>query len=77
MCYLLVRDGGAVLVDALNQVPDHVGAFVCAAGPAVVDDVHVDRSHAGVGGVALSIVWQWKPWEHEVDGSEAFIEIMV
>lgn len=78
--YLLVWDGRSVAVDTPHQVPDHVRLLTLGFGatlPALVDDLHVDRPHLGMGGIAPPVVGQRSPGQDEVQGAEAEIEVVV
>ncbi len=78
VCDFLVRHGCAVLVRRRHQVPDHVLGVLLAAGRlARLDDVHVGFGHASLGYVALAVVRQRRPRQHEVDRAEAHVEVVV
>ena len=77
MCDLFIRERGSVFVAALHEVRDHVGGFAGVVLPALVDDIHVDGSHARMGCVSFPIMGKRSPREHEVYRAEAFVEVMV
>lgn len=68
----------SILVHGRHQVPYHVlGVFLSASRTSLTDDVGVNLGHLPLSTVALAVVWEGEPWEHEVDGSEAHVEIGV
>lgn len=80
MCDLLVWDGSPVAVHAAHQVRDHVCSLgfvpvvdvVFFAGfPSRLDDFQIDLAHTAVCFIALAVVRQWCPGEHEVYWGEA------
>lgn len=74
----LVGESAAILVGAVHQVPDHV-VFVLGVGvgAALLNEIHVGAGNLLVGTISGKVVWEWEPWEHEVDWNESVVEIMV
>ena len=72
----LVGHGCPVLVFRMHEVPYHVVLSVGfeAALATLVDDVLVDGTHLGVGGISTAILRQGQPREKEVDWSKALID---
>ena len=73
-----VRAGGPVFVGAGHEVPDHVILVLVRAGVAAgFDDFHVCLCHFALRVVAFSVVGERRPGQHEVDGGEAHVEVVV
>ncbi len=80
MRYFDVGDWSAVFVDAGHEVPDHVVFVLFALGACLaagVDDVEIRLGHFLLGSIASAVVGEGRPGEHEVDGGEAHVEVMV
>ena len=73
-----VREWRAGFVRAGHERPEHVFAVLfIALGAARADDVGVDFCHCAVGRVAAFVLQQRRPREHEVNGLEAVVKVMV
>jgi hypothetical protein len=73
-----IGNRGAVLVDARHQVPDHIlGVLLATSLATLTDNIHVGLSQLLLRSITLAVVRKRCPGQHEVDGSEALVEIVV
>jgi hypothetical protein len=74
----VLGDLRAVLVLAVHQVPDHVvRVLLLTARAALAHDARVQLNHGLTGVVAGAVVGEGRPGQHEVDGREAHVEVVV
>ena len=71
----LVRDGGPILIARVQKVPYHVMIRIGLETifTTLVNDVHIDGSHFGVGNVATTVSRERQPGEQEVDRSKTLV----
>ena len=77
---LVLRDLCAILVLAVQQVPYHIVLALLSLGltiPAPADDIGVQLDHSLTCVVTRTVVGKRGPGEHEVDGREAHVKIVV
>lgn len=74
----VVGDRGSVLVGGVHQMLHDVQLGVLlGVGAALLNSLHVDLGDGLLGVVTLAVPGQREPVEHEVDGSEAHVQIVV
>lgn len=75
---LVVGEGRAIFVDGIHKVPDHILAiFSVLMGAARIDYVGVDLRHLLLSFIAAAILGERHPGEHEVDGLETVVKVVV
>ncbi len=75
---LVVGKWCAVFVGARHEVPDHVILVLFHAGVSTgFDDFHVCLRHFLLRVITFSVVRQGCPGEHEVNGRETHVEVVV
>ena len=78
VCGLGVWHRCAVFVHTSHQIPYHVFAILShLLRASCLDDVGVDLSHLPLSYISPSILGQWEPWEHEIDGLKTVVQIMI
>jgi len=81
MSDFLVRNRLTVLVFAAHQVPDHILLPYCLALLLCLatsfDDIHIGFGHLALSVVPLPVLRERCPWQHEVDGGETHVKIVV
>lgn len=74
---LVVGDLGAVLVGRVHQMGHDIESVGAALLAALLDFVHVDLGNGALGVITLLVPGERGPVQHEVDGGEAHVEVVV
>ncbi len=73
-----VRDFTAVFVPARHEIPDHVVRVLLHPRlPPGADDIQVDLGHRALRIISLFVMRQRRPRQHEIDGGEPHVEIVI